>query len=50
MRFTSDTHHTVKEDTSKTKYDRLELDVCGRDMGGGLLLLCQHSPHPLPAL
>ena len=46
MRFTSDTHHTVKEDTSKTKYDRLELDVCGRDMGGVPTSLPAPTPPP----
>lgn len=48
MRFTSDIHHTVKEDTSKTKYDRLELDVCGGTWEG-LLLPYQTPPPPHPA-
>ena len=33
MRFTRDNHHTVREDVSKTQYDRQELDVCGRGAG-----------------
>ena len=50
MRFTSDSHHTVKEDRSKTQYDRLELDVCGWGLGGALLPYWARHTDVTPAL